>query len=356
MFYLLLFCFLNSLFCNFIDPYIIDLDEEEYDYGISEDKEVLDPAFSSFGNIGFLLSPVYLNDGDAHLGGADALLYYDINIEDKNPYSYSALNVLFGSNSYFNLGVKTNNYWSSHNIYSRINYSKNRLNFNSNNLYQLNGLDLYFAYRNKIFSNIYLGGFYNFINSSISNKTSNFDLNTSRMSGVGIIFGNLDIDPIITYTDGFYFNIENSIYLEVLGSSHDFSKHIIDVRDYFRFFKFNLICLQVFAKFHNGNPSYNEKYRISEIFRPYSYNYGVLKHLTGFRAEYRANLLKQINIATFLGFAYGGDKFSDFKRYIEYGGGVRVLINKTLKLWTRLDYARGIGGSDAIIITLGEAF
>jgi hypothetical protein len=374
------------------DPYVLDL-------STSEPLEYEDPASSdtysgkswddhwgeggskkdrSFINTGFSIFPIYKKvDYGTSAGGLDLTYYFRRHSE--HPMSvpcYIRTSLMAGQNQYVSLKFAFNNYWDNekHNIYTSISYGRRFATY-----YQLysnapSTLGTYLAadtkwniiYRKKIFWDIYLGAKYEVEHNDMSGRVplNVFEngavpgLNGSTASGIGVIFGNLPHEDVFSPRSKFAFEFSNMFYLEALGSTTDFGKHILDLREYLALFKGHTLALQLYMKFLSGTPTYRQLSSLGDIFQAYFHDRYLDDHVMGFRGEYRVKLVDVFYLTTFLGIGYHSkyiSKFSIKDYYPSYGAGSRFLLNKELNIYARLDYFAG-RGTNGLMFGIGDEF
>jgi hypothetical protein len=380
-------------FSTLEDPYVLDLSTSEpLEY--YKDKDSSDPYSEKswndhwgedkakkskpFINTGFSVFPIYKKvDYGASAGGVDLSYYFRRHKE--NPMSspnYIRTLLMAGQGQYVNLKFAFNNYWDNekHNLYTSLSYNRRSAAFYQVGNYTPSLLGTYLAadtqwslvYRQKVFWDIYLGAKYEVQHNDMSNRVplSVFNasvgpgLNGGLASGFGIVFGNLPHEDIFSARSKFAFELSNIFYLEALGSTTNFGKHIFDFREYMGLFKGHTLALQLYMKFLSGTPTYRQLSSLGDIFQAYFHDRYLNNHVMGFRGEYRVKIVEMFYFTTFLGLAYHSDAISKFSikdYYPSYGAGGRFMLNRDLNIYARLDYFAG-RGTNGLMFGIGDEF
>jgi hypothetical protein len=335
--------------------------QEEYDlFGKQQNVR------RGFINTGYMLFPIYERvDSSTTALGLDFAYYFRRYGEDprSNP-NYLRTLFVAGQNQYVNTLVSFNNYWDDekHNIYTSISYQRRWANYYEIaaddpillGSYRASDVNFSVLYRQRIFSDAYLGGRYEYEGDSMSSRSPAFEfsdaifpgLTGGSISGVGVVFGNMPNDDIFVPRADFAYEITNMVYLRAFGSKTNFGKHTFDIRKYLQLFKFHTIALQFYMNFLSGNPTYKQLSSIGDIFRAYYQDKFLDYHMMALRGEYRWILFDRLALTAFLGAGYHSNAISKFRlnNYLpSYGAGFRYLLNTDLNAYARLDYFEGRG-------------
>ncbi|MFV1981998.1 MAG: BamA/TamA family outer membrane protein [Thiohalomonadales bacterium] len=180
------------------------------------------------------------------------------------------------------------------------------------------------------------------------------------ISGLGLILDQDNRDQTFWPTKGGYHQFIAMKYSDTIGSDFDFTQYTFDLRHFITIGKSNVLALQGFALFSEGDVPFNRLAQLggSWIMRGIYEGRYRDNHQIALQAEYRFPIKNRWLVTVF---ASTGDvvqsssdfSFSDLK--YTFGGGFRYALDPKNKLNVRMD----IGISEfgiAPIIMLGEAF
>ena len=178
--------------------------------------------------------------------------------------------------------------------------------------------------------------------------------------GLGPVFTFDNRNQIYFPTKGHIVDVSAAIRNKNAGSSSTFSNLTIDARKYLGLWNDNVLALQAYGSFNDGEVPYramgtlgNESY-----FRGYYYGRYRDKHELSLQAELRKQIWGPVGVVAFGGMgnvASSPEKLNQFVKPM-YGIGLRVKAIPREKINFRIDYARGHNGLQAFYVTLNEAF
>ena len=171
-------------------------------------------------------------------------------------------------------------------------------------------------------------------------------------------------DNILNASKGWYLELTRGFYDSALGSTHNFDLTRFDLRYYFKVSKKNdaVVAFQAKGHFANGDVPLSEfaLFGSEEIMRGYIEGRFTDKNLLAAQLEYRQSFKNsRLGFVSFIG---AGDvfnasselKFNDIK--LNYGIGLRFLLDKKEKLNIRVDYGAGNESDGNLYINIAEAF
>jgi len=145
-------------------------------------------------------------------------------------------------------------------------------------------------------------------------------------------------------TRGWYANAHYRQHFTGLGSTFGYGEQLLDVRKYFALDAKNLLAVQGNGQFTQGGVPFHDLPRLggNSIMRGYTLGRFRDRQLWSAQAEYRRNLGRFLVAAAFLSAGGVAPKIKDFSfattRY-SGGAGLRILINRQMNLYTRVDFA-----------------
>jgi outer membrane protein assembly factor BamA len=178
--------------------------------------------------------------------------------------------------------------------------------------------------------------------------------------GLGPVFTFDNRNQIYFPTKGHIVDVSAAIRNKNVGSSSTFSNFTIDARKYFGLWNDNVLALQAYGSFNDGDVPYramgtlgNESY-----FRGYYYGRYRDKHELSIQAELRKQIWGPVGMVAFGGMGNVASSPEKLNQFIKpmYGIGLRVKAIPREKINFRIDYARGHHGLQAFYVTLNEAF
>jgi outer membrane protein assembly factor BamA len=184
--------------------------------------------------------------------------------------------------------------------------------------------------------------------------------NGYRASGLGPLVAWDSRNNAFSPTKGEYLLLSYLNYNRFVGSQFNFNGFIIDARKYFRSFIRNILAVQFYGQFNNGNVPFRNLAPLGgpNLLRGYYMGRFRDKCATVLQAEYRMQLYKRFGLVAFGGIGEVSDKVANFtfagiKPAV--GGGIRFAIKPKERLNLRLDYAIG-QKSSGLYFYVSEAF
>lgn len=271
--------------------------------------------------------------------------YIDI-FTKNNQYNFKVIYLYKYFNEYYwGLGNKSNN------PKSLYDFSQNRLQLRATK---------------QVFKGIYLGiqtdfnYLSNFKGDSIFANDNLNGVNNSFTSGVGAVVSFDNRDKIYFPTKGHFIDVTTLFNQPFLGSQFQFNNLTIDARQYIKLWKYNILALQAFGNFNEGNIPFKQLATIgSDAFMRGYYN-GRFRdnHAMAFQAELRKQVWGPVSITVFGGFGNVANQSSLLFENMKpnYGAGLRVLAIRRDRVNIRIDYGRGENGIQGMYFTMNEAF
>jgi len=274
--------------------------------------------------------------------------YFDI-FTNRNKFNFK------GSYTYTKF---IENYWGIGN--TQTDDSKEQYDFTLNRL-QLRG-----TYQ--IYKNVYAG--INFETDKMSDlgfrdgsalKASNIiGVNDSYTAGAGFVLSFDNRDHIYYPLHGHLIDIGTLFNSQAIGSKYEFNNLTVDARSYIKLWNHNVLALQAFGNFNEGNIPFRQMGTIgSDMFMRGYYN-GRFRdnHAAAIQAELRKQVWGPISMVFFAGAGNVGSTFGNLFEHIKpnYGIGIRGIAMRKERINLRIDYGRGENGTQGMYFTLGEAF
>jgi hypothetical protein len=381
-----LYLLFHSISADFTDPYDlsgadIDTSYDEQDLR-DEDLEIYNqyqpPRAGAFKNTGYVIFPFYNKvDGDSSALGVDAMYYFRRSKEPAlSKPSYLRGLISAGNNSYVNASVVFNNYWYNeyNNLYSSLDFERRLVHyykpFQQDPLllgeYRSSDSVLNVLYRQRFSSLSYMGIKMEFRNYSMNSKfppssfISNdiYGIDGGHVLGLGFLWSSMEPGSIFSIKRGFDFDLLSMIYSKYMGSEYSFGVNSVDLREKIFITHSHIISLRFYGRFIMGEAPYFMLSSVGDVFRAYSRDLYVDRHLMSFSGEYKMFLLDFIMLRGILGIAYHSRSFSKFKLndYLPcYGGGISFVLNKELGINAGFEYLAG-RNTKAILFGIGEAY
>lgn len=182
----------------------------------------------------------------------------------------------------------------------------------------------------------------------------------SIVSGAGLLMAWDSRNNAFSSDKGSFIQLTYSRFTRLLGSKFVFSIYNLDVRKYIRTIRKQVLALQLYGNFTDGNPPIRNLSALggANVMRGYYMGRYRDKDLVAVQAEYRIPLWKRIGMVVFGGLGEVSPnlkKLSLFGLKYSAGGGIRFALKQKEKLNLRLDYGIGYHSSAAYIIVT-EAF
>lgn len=293
-------------------------------------------------------SLIRLNGQTTELGQYSVRPYIDI-FTKNNGYNIKAIYTFRKFNEYF-WGIGNNAPESNKALYD---FAQNRL--------QIRAVK-------QIVKGIYLGLQYE------ANQVNNFDFrgnalftlpsmlgnNGSFTSGAGLVLSFDNRDKIYFPTKGHFIDITNLFNAKVLGSDYTYNNITIDARDYIKLWNQNILALQAYGSFNDGDIPFKQLATIgSDAYMRGYYNGRYRdKNAMAFQAELRKKVWGPISLTFFGGFGNVSNSTSVLFENIKpnYGIGFRFLAIRREHVNVRIDYGRGENNIQGFYFTMNEAF
>lgn len=195
-----------------------------------------------------------------------------------------------------------------------------------------------------------------------TNMPTGFDGSTSTGVELALLYDSRD--NILNASKGWYFEFTRGFYNTSLGGTHDFDLTRFDLRHYMKISQKNddVLAFQAIGHFANGDVPLAELalFGNEQIMRGYIEGRYIEENLLAAQVEYRKTFKdSRFGIVAFVG---AGDVFSkstdlslgDLK--LNYGVGLRFMLDKKEKLNIRFDYGAGNESDGNFYVNIAEAF
>lgn len=168
-------------------------------------------------------------------------------------------------------------------------------------------------------------------------------------------------NDVFSPTEGWYAAWAYRRHFPSLGSSFTYGEHQLDLRKYFYWNKKHFLGFQGIGQFTDGEVPFRELPRLGgpNIMRGYFMGRFRDRQLWSTQAEYRYNIGRFLLGAAFVSAGGVAPTVSDFSlntTRLAYGGGVRILVNRKMNLYTRLDYAFTSDRTSGFYFRIMDAF
>lgn len=189
-------------------------------------------------------------------------------------------------------------------------------------------------------------------------QVSGFQGGVTSGAGISVIYDSRDdqLDPKKGWFNDFS-TLHNS---DLFGSDFSYDSYVLDARKYLPIKTNQVLALQFFSEFHFGNPPFNQMGLMGGQVRMRGYREGIYrdKKKIETQAEFRTKIYwKFLSFVVFGGAGTVGQKVDDLgsRIFLSGGGGARIWMDKTKKIFIRLDY--GVGeGTSGFYFNLGHSF
>ncbi len=293
-------------------------------------------------------SLIRLNGQTTELGQYSVRPYIDI-FTKNNRYNIKAIYTYRKFNEYF-WGIGNNTAEANKALYD---YAQNRLQLRATK---------------QVLKGMYVGLQYE------ANQINNFDFkgnglftspgilgnNGSFTSGAGLVLSLDNRDKIYFPTKGHFIDITNLFNAKALGSDYTYNNITIDARNYIKLWKENILALQAYGSFNDGDIPFKQLATIgSDAYMRGYYNGRYRdKNSMAFQAELRKKVWGPISLTFFGGFGNVGNTTSVLFENIKpnYGIGFRFLAIRREHVNVRIDYGRGENNIQGFYFTMNEAF
>ena len=224
--------------------------------------------------------------------------------------------------------------------------------------------------RQVFFRHLFLGGGvrYNYIGNvepEVDGRLVNDDYtgatgSTSVGAELAAVFDSRD--NLLNAHRGWYLELTHGFYGKVLGGTHEFQLTRVDLRHYFRPFRYrsDVLAFQFLSHFTYDEPPLGELAALgsAEIMRGYYEGRYLDRKLMAAQVEYRAKLTGRLGGVLFAGVGDVANEVSDFRFKNlrgSVGFGLRFLLDKREDLNIRADWGFG-NGTNNYYLNIGEAF
>lgn len=195
-----------------------------------------------------------------------------------------------------------------------------------------------------------------------TNKPTGYNGSTSAGFELAALYDSRD--NILNATKGWYLEFTKGFYNTSLGSTHNFDLTRFDLRYFLTVSEKSkdVVAFQAIGHFTNGDVPLSEYalFGSEEIMRGYIEGRYVEENLLATQVEYRRTFKdSRFGFVAFLG---AGDVFSSAKELkfkdikLNYGVGLRFVLDKKEKLNIRFDYGAGNESDGNLYLNIAEAF
>ncbi|MBU3011086.1 outer membrane protein assembly factor [Polaribacter vadi] len=195
-----------------------------------------------------------------------------------------------------------------------------------------------------------------------TNQPSGFDGSTSVGFELAALYDSRD--NILNASKGWYLELTRGFYGTALGGTHQFELTRFDLRHYLKVSQKNddVLAFQAIGHFANGDTPLSELalFGNEEIMRGYIEGRYIEENLLAAQVEYRKTFKdSRFGMVAFLG---AGDVFNKSKDLslndikLNYGVGLRFMLDKKEKLNIRFDYGMGSETDGNFYVNIAEAY
>ncbi|BAV04641.1 Surface antigen [Filimonas lacunae] len=168
-------------------------------------------------------------------------------------------------------------------------------------------------------------------------------------------------DHPLNTRSGWYGELAATHYMQSVGSDFSYTEYLGDIRKYFPLRDSSVLAFQGYALLTGGTVPWREKARMgnSMIMRGYFSGRFRDNQYAAAQAEYRKPVHRWVTLAVFAAagqvqHTVGNFNISDTK--FAGGIGMRVLANKSKRIYLRFDYAVSSDKTSGFYFKVGEAF
>lgn len=195
-----------------------------------------------------------------------------------------------------------------------------------------------------------------------TNQPSGFDGSTSVGFELAALYDSRD--NILNASKGWYLELTKGFYGTALGGTHQFELTRFDLRHYLKISQKNddVLAFQAIGHFANGDTPLSELalFGSEEMMRGYIEGRYIEENLLAAQVEYRKTFKdSRFGMVAFLG---AGDVFNKSKDLslndikLNYGVGLRFMLDKKEKLNIRFDYGMGSETDGNFYVNIAEAY
>jgi len=195
-----------------------------------------------------------------------------------------------------------------------------------------------------------------------TNQPSGFDGSTSVGFELAALYDSRN--NILNASKGWYLELTKGFYGTALGGTHQFELTRFDLRHYLKISQKNndVLAFQAIGHFANGDTPLSELalFGSEEMMRGYIEGRYIEENLLAAQVEYRKTFKdSRFGMVAFLG---AGDVFNKSKDLslndikLNYGVGLRFMLDKKEKLNIRFDYGMGSETDGNFYVNIAEAY
>jgi len=221
--------------------------------------------------------------------------------------------------------------------------------------------------RRRIFNNLYAGLTCEFNNIKFLKVEAGGALASGHITGsesgantgTGFTISWDGRDNIFSPAKGEFLQLESSFFGRTAGGDYTYNDLTVDLRKYYSLGSLDVLALQLYGDFIDGDAPFNYYSKVGDIVRGYLPSLYIEKKLLAAQIEYRrVPAWKRFGLTLFAGAGSVARTFSDFK-YSKFkfaaGFGFRYVLVESEKVNIRIDY--GIGDDSAeLYLNVTEAF
>ncbi|GGI56988.1 BamA/TamA family outer membrane protein [Winogradskyella haliclonae] len=226
------------------------------------------------------------------------------------------------------------------------------------------------AFLKRLPSNLNFGFQFTYKNHEVTEVESNGLLDTGSITGsnsaiivgLGAVFNYDTRDNTGSPNKGYYYQAKAQFASKILGSSNQFNKFILDLREYLPVGKKSLLAFQLYSESNFGDVPFQAlaSYGGGNRARGYFFGRFLDKNMYVSQTEYRWRFKPRWTINAFALAGEVAEKPEDFFNIknikSSLGLGVRFKIFKDKDTWLRFDYGQGVQGNSGIYFGINEAF
>ncbi len=181
-----------------------------------------------------------------------------------------------------------------------------------------------------------------------------------RISGIGFNLSWDSRDNILFPRRGQFFQLSAHLYHEAFASRYNYTRFVVDLRNYFPLFDNHVLALQAYLGSSGGSPPFYKLSLLGGDWLMRGYYLGRYRDtgILALQAEYRLPLWKRIGIVGFAGLGDVFERIGEFRLdRLKYsiGGGIRFKLDAREGTNLRVDFAFG-KKSFGVYFTAREAF
>ena len=213
---------------------------------------------------------------------------------------------------------------------------------------------IFLKFQSEVLPYLRLGGVYELRNADVTDPMQNpyllsgntFGGEGGLTSGLGLVLSYDSRNHIFYPQNGGFYELGTIVFSENLGSDFNYTKTLIDLRNYFRVSDNQVLALQIFYNFVNGSVPFYDLPRLGgdNIMRGYFEGRFRDNHYFATQLEYRIRVWWRFGLIGFIGVGDVANNISTFeisKFKYSVGAGLRFRIDEK-ELWDlRIDVGFG---------------